>query len=353
MLELSVIIPFFNGANYIERTLESIMKISSLKEILIVDDGSDPEQGAILHEIEEKTSEVRIVGMKNGGIASARNEGLKQAVGKYIMFVDQDDIVCAQTVENALVQARGNGLDAVVWSTEIMRADGSTTSCDKVNSFKNMNEDQSHDLLKSMLLGRPSKYISKLGHVWAWLFCRDIILKNKISFQWFVNYEDDYLFVASFLASAQKICLIPDTGYYWIQNRNSESHQIRYIPGYMERYHDMKCYIQGLLDKAYFGDSEKEEFDEIQEINMILGAIINGCTVGNPSIDERKELFICAHNLNKNKMLAKYDPKDYQIGFRNRVWRIIQRKHVLLAMLYADVHSMLAYLKRKIIKQLG
>lgn len=100
---LSVIIPVYNTAPYLRRCLSSICEQTYENlEIICVNDGSTDESGAILEELAQGDSRIRIVTQENAGQASARNKGLKLAKGKLITFVDSDDYIFRETYERAL-----------------------------------------------------------------------------------------------------------------------------------------------------------------------------------------------------------------------------------------------------------
>lgn len=86
---ISVVIPAYNGSAFIERALESIFRQSHAPtEILVVDDGSTDNTPEIVARFKPK---VRYLHKGNGGVASARNEGIRQTSGEFIAFLDQDD----------------------------------------------------------------------------------------------------------------------------------------------------------------------------------------------------------------------------------------------------------------------
>lgn len=100
---LSVIIPVYNTAPYLRRCLSSICEQTYENlEIICVNDGSTDESGAILEELAQGDSRIRIVTQENAGQASARNKGLKLAKGKLITFVDSDDYILRETYERAV-----------------------------------------------------------------------------------------------------------------------------------------------------------------------------------------------------------------------------------------------------------
>ncbi|WP_022752763.1 glycosyltransferase family 2 protein [Butyrivibrio fibrisolvens] len=94
IVTLSIIIPVFNGQDTIEKCIESILhQVSSDTEIIIVDDGSTDKTKDICSDICSLDSRVKLVRKDNGGVSSARNIGIEASSGKYIMFIDCDDIV--------------------------------------------------------------------------------------------------------------------------------------------------------------------------------------------------------------------------------------------------------------------
>lgn len=89
---VSVIVPVYNVAPYLERCIDSLIAQTWTQlEILLVDDGSNDESGSICDRYAEKDSRIRVIHKENGGLSSARNAGLDTATGAYIGFVDSDD----------------------------------------------------------------------------------------------------------------------------------------------------------------------------------------------------------------------------------------------------------------------
>lgn len=98
---VSIIVPYFNYKDYVAETLESILA-QSVKphEIIVIDDGSTDGGVEII-----KKYPVKLIQKKNGGLASARNAGIKEATGKYIMSVDADDILRPDAIKEHLALA--------------------------------------------------------------------------------------------------------------------------------------------------------------------------------------------------------------------------------------------------------
>lgn len=97
---ISIIVPIYNVENYLTECIESILKQEFDEcEIVLVDDGSTDKSGKICDEYAKKYDNVKVIHKKNGGLSDARNEGLKEATGKYILFVDSDDYIGNQSLK--------------------------------------------------------------------------------------------------------------------------------------------------------------------------------------------------------------------------------------------------------------
>ena len=97
---ISVIVPVYNVEKYLERCVNSIINQTYQNlEIILVDDGSPDNCGAICDEFAEMDNRIKVIHKENGGLSSARNTGLDIATGEYIAFVDSDDWLELDTYE--------------------------------------------------------------------------------------------------------------------------------------------------------------------------------------------------------------------------------------------------------------
>lgn len=124
--KVSVIVPVYNVEKYLHKCLDSIINQTYRNlEIILVDDGSPDNCGAICDEYAQKDSRIKVIHQKNGGLSAARNTGLDCAVGEYISFVDSDDWVSEEFIEQLISSAKPNSLvmcDFISWESD---ADGS------------------------------------------------------------------------------------------------------------------------------------------------------------------------------------------------------------------------------------
>lgn len=93
-VSVSIIVPCYNVAAYLDQCMESLAGQSMEDiEIICVNDGSSDHTAEILREWRDRDGRVRVIDRKNSGVSAARNSGMEEAAGKYIGFVDPDDVV--------------------------------------------------------------------------------------------------------------------------------------------------------------------------------------------------------------------------------------------------------------------
>lgn len=107
MPKISVIVPVYNVEKYLHRCIDSILAQTFTDfELLLIDDGSKDNSGAICDEYATRDSRVRVFHKENGGASSARNQGLDNASGEWIAFVDSDDYVLHDFMETYMMMCK-------------------------------------------------------------------------------------------------------------------------------------------------------------------------------------------------------------------------------------------------------
>ncbi|MGN1362792.1 MAG: glycosyltransferase [Methanobrevibacter sp.] len=116
MVKVSVIIPVFNTENYLKECLNSIIN-QTLEdiEIICINDGSTDNSLEILNEYANKDSRIKVYSEKNKGQGAARNLGLKYVNGKYIYFMDSDDILKDTALEETYTLCEEKSLDFIIF----------------------------------------------------------------------------------------------------------------------------------------------------------------------------------------------------------------------------------------------
>ena len=87
---ISIIVPVYNCENYLEKSIESLLKQTFFRqlEIILVDDGSTDTSASIMKKYAEKYKNIKVVSQRNSGVSAARNHGIEEATGEYIAFFD-------------------------------------------------------------------------------------------------------------------------------------------------------------------------------------------------------------------------------------------------------------------------
>ena len=228
-MTISIIIPVYNTEAYLPACMDSILSQSFTDfEVLLVDDGSKDGSGVICDGYAAKDSRVRVLHKENGGVSLARNLALEQARGEWICFIDSDD----RLVSNGLKVLAGGISDQVdlvmaafiettlpLNETEPVRGERKTIGRDEV--------------MVSMFNNTDRKFE---GYIFAKLFRRDVIVKNRIALDPSISIKEDTLFVVTFLCKSDKpvsVCTAPV--YYYIQRPSSamESLKEAYNPKYL------------------------------------------------------------------------------------------------------------------------
>lgn len=111
---ISFVVPVYNAAAFLDKCVESLRVQSVELEIILVDDGSKDDSGAICDRFASLDSRVRVIHKPNGGLPSARNAGIEAATGKYIWFIDSDDWIDPDAAEVMLRTAESEQADVTL-----------------------------------------------------------------------------------------------------------------------------------------------------------------------------------------------------------------------------------------------
>ncbi|WP_434565300.1 glycosyltransferase [Thermoanaerobacterium thermosaccharolyticum] len=187
-MDISIIIPVYNVEKYLKYCLDSVIsqKFEGQYEIICVNDGSMDSSLEILKEYKKNNSKINVINQENRGLSAARNAGIRNAKGKYIMFVDSDDSLKNSDVLTLLYnEAEKENLDIVVADFEY----------DFDDKNKNYRKKRNECIKNKVMTGRDFydlgiKTKSIMSVVWNKLYRRDFIIKNNLFFIEGILYED-------------------------------------------------------------------------------------------------------------------------------------------------------------------
>lgn len=226
-LDLSIVIPVYNYASILENNIHSVLnqKTKYNYEVIFVDDGSTDGAQDILRKY-ESNPKVKLIFQENGGIANARNTGINNASGKYIMFVDCDDTVHDNIVELLLSKAYADGCDMVVAAHNLAKEKDGQVFSNIPNVYPDYN-----------LMGfkNNDKIMNLPGLPWAKIYKRS--LWNKVRFLPGYWYEDTIILFLLF-TQCKSYAYIPQVvyEYRWYENNFSHTQSGKVTPKVIDRY---------------------------------------------------------------------------------------------------------------------
>lgn len=213
---VSIIVPVYNVEEYLRKCLDSIIN-QTLKdiEIICVNDGTKDNSVVILNEYAEKDSRVKIIHKNNGGLSSARNEGMKHASADFIGFVDSDDWIEPDTYELAYKAMTKNDADLVCWYTKIEpEADLLDNAIMAgIKEYHKINNSGFYNISDDVLMNCTVT-------VWNKLFKLSIIKQYEIVFPVGVLYEDTEFFM-KYVMACKTVFFIDRYLTHYLQRANS------------------------------------------------------------------------------------------------------------------------------------
>lgn len=276
---LSIIVPVYNSEKFLENTVHSILQQTFKDfELILVNDGSSDNSLSIANKLADADSRIVVLNKINGGVCSARNMGLNYSTGKYVGFVDNDDLI-----EPDMYEVLINDLET--YSADV--------ACVRFALLDKGKREGQKELGCDFLLINKFEAIDALCSSGIVSFaCWDKLYLGEIARKTFFNenliYTEDYNWVLDYLLQIEKIVLRDEVKYIYIQYVDSAIHKkmdlgkcLNYIGGLYLAYE--KCLKNKLpqftINKAYelyYGkiislmrqsliESEKEIFLKLQQ----------------------------------------------------------------------------------------
>lgn len=336
---VSVIVPVFNKEKYLEECVKSILNQDyTAIEIILIDDVSEDGSFNLMKRLQKLDHRISIYQMeKNSGPGAVRNFGIRKSSGKYIQFVDADDVI-DKTMTTELIKKYDNNVDLVICGYAIFNERANHTKYiseeDRIISF----EEYKKIILKwttDVLVGSPDNK----------LFKRDLIVSNNVFFPENQNWAEDFCFNMEYVNNCKRIAMISNN-LYWVR-RGIDSLTVNNIKcmnikkAYQERIRVIK-----ILEKFRWEDSDQKNFIP----QRILIRLVRLAALHNCAFEELKSLM--------NVIASGMESRDYFRGksssFLNKKEKIFfyllnKRLFTVLA-IYEMKRAMIAPHLKKILK---
>ncbi len=244
---VSIILPMYNAEKYITNCLESFERQKSNEiELVVVNDGSIDKSVDICLLYQKQDTRIKIVNQQNSGVSTARNTGIKYAVGKYIYFLDSDDQLSDEFCK-VILQSIETDYDIYFFNYWMQKLEGTIIHTrDDIGDVINNNK-----LLDSIF------FTNSNNEVWCNLYKREVIISNNVVFEDGMKMGEDLLFNLAYVRNIHSAVYIAKPIYIYNSiNENSAMHvsRIEYINDYIHIYKYVmdnygNCgYNSGLLD---------------------------------------------------------------------------------------------------------
>ena len=254
MKKVSIIVPVYNGQDFINRCLNSLINQTySNVEIIVINDGSTDNSLDLLKKYNDK---IILINKENSGVSYSRNLGLEKASGDYIMFCDIDDWYEKVTVEKAVCEI-GN-YDLLKYRETRVFSDGSSIKR-KENLAPMLYEKEEIDIVIRRLFD-----LSWATHIYCFIYKTEIIKKNNIRFNSKIRYVEDANFILQYLLKVKNIKVIDEYLYNYYENSNSVTNNYSSIFKNMENLQIFRSETLKILGNKY-----KKELDQFL-LNLIL-----------------------------------------------------------------------------------
>lgn len=212
-ISISVIVPVYNSASFLSECLASILQQSLQEiEVLCIDDGSSDNSLDIIHKFAEQDTRIIVISRENRGVGHSRNEGILKAQGKYVAFMDSDDLYPSKDVLEVLYhEAEKNQVQIAGGSfAEFSSPDLElkTNFCGDVDGFS----------FQSDAVISYSDYQFDYGF-YRFIYNRRMLIDNRIDFPPYQRFQDPPFFVRAMLQAGRFYATKKITYAYRIQHK--------------------------------------------------------------------------------------------------------------------------------------
>ncbi len=221
---VSIVIPVYNTECYLKECIDSVLAQTFRDiEVICVDDGSTDDSLSVLRDYEKRDVRVHVVAKENGGVVSARKAGIEQASGEFISFVDSDDYVTCDMIE----QMVGNIGKTELLCFDMYRQYANIKETVYSNAYEeNIYEgDDYEQLVGTMIYDLESFKIHRLiSGLPGKLFRRSLVEKLVHGLECDIRYAEDALFLYEYILKCKSVKIVHEPLYYYRYREDSAVH---------------------------------------------------------------------------------------------------------------------------------
>lgn len=279
---VSVIIPIYNVENYVASAIESVLHQSYRNlEIICVNDGSTDKSADIANHLLSSDVRAQIINQSNAGLSAARNAGLDCARGDYVFFLDSDDLISSETIEELVRESIQSSSDIVVSSYGSFFSENEWIEFKRKRVFNGFKHLTINDFYYQIVS----------NHSWAKLYKRSLFEDNAIRFPVGRTYED-VATTYKLMQNANHISYSEYPFYFYRQNLSgiSRTFSLKNVEDFYASYREVQISMQGL------GMSDAQLFYVLSILYSLI-RLVNNLDLTEESLAIRKELEAEFNNL--------------------------------------------------------
>lgn len=290
MIKYSFIVPVYNTSKYLDKCLKSLVNQTFNDfEIIIVNDGSTDNSKSIISNYQKKYNNIKLINQKNQGLSSARNNGVKEASGKYLLFIDSDDYVECNLLKE--IDKEINEVEVLRYQVMIEDEDGNNVKTFNEKNFDVINGFDAFKMLSNYHFVEPAC---------LYVFKKDYYLDNNFKFETGV-YHEDYGLIPYVIYKARKVKSISYIGYHYVQrsgsimNNSDYKKTVKKAFDMLKQYKTLRLFSKNIrkknnLDDYYLsyisncviikarelkGHERKIYVNELKKLNTFNGVLVN------------------------------------------------------------------------------
>lgn len=335
MAEISVIVPVYKAEAFLRKCTDSILRQSFRDfELLLVDDGSPDGSGALCDAIAAEDTRVRVFHKENGGVSSARNLAMENAAGKYIAFADSDDWLSSDALEKLYQAAEREEADSAGcahWRAEVTGETAAEPGALPAGVYGPKEIRRGIvDRLLGERMGKPGEVLN--GFIWRFLFAAELIRRDHITFAG--AYLEDELFLMEYFCHANKLVMIEEPLYFYLQNPASVTR--RYLPDYMKTFTAFMAAKEKLAAEQGLGEN-LPLWRENSNWSGLLIAVGNEYAPGNPASwgEKKRRVKELANRPEMARAIEAIHPENLGRNKQMVADLLRSRRYFLLTVLYA------------------
>lgn len=266
---LSVVVPVYKTEQYICECVESILGQTFADfELVLVDDGSPDNCGMICDVYAQKDTRVRVIHQENGGASKARNRGIEACTGKYIAFIDSDDVVEKKFFEKAIESIETSGADMYISGLCMETWEQGKIVSSHMYTITEQHEYSIRELLENLNVSYPQ--ICICGPCCK-LYRATIIETYNLKFCESLEHGEDTFFNLDFFEKSKNV-LFSNEVFYHYRRTNKDSLFSKFHRDTYEVHQKVYGKMRELMDKVGCERCAKDRFDGLC-FAMLLGGI--------------------------------------------------------------------------------